>query len=25
MLEKATIVAFFFVPEGNIKYTAKSL
>jgi len=24
MLEKATIVAFF-VPEGNIKYTAKSL
>jgi len=24
MLEKATIVAFF-VPEGNIKYTTKSL
>jgi len=24
MLEKATFVAFF-VPEGNIKYTAKSL
>jgi len=24
MLEKVTFVAFF-VPEGNIKYTAKSL
>jgi len=24
MLEKATFVVFF-VPEGNIKYTAKSL
>jgi len=24
MLEKATFVAFF-VPEGNIKYTTKSL